>query len=171
MELTLLHPKLVHLPIALAVLMPLLVGGFWVARGTDFLTRRIWWVAFVLQLLLVGSSFAAMQTGEIDEERAERVVPEAAIEAHEEAAEIFSWATVGLLPLLLPLGFVERKALQHGLAAAALAASAAILFLGYRVGDAGGAIVYEHGLTKLGTASGTSSPPAGRSNHYEDDDD
>lgn len=171
MELTLLHPKIVHLPIALAILMPLIVGGFWALRSYDLMPRRIWWVALVFQAVLVGSSFAAMETGEIDEERAEKVVPESAIETHEEAAEVFTWATVGLLPLLLGLGFVEKRRLQHGVAAVAIAASAGVLFLGYRVGEAGGAIVYEHGLSKLdATGPGGSADDDGERRHREDDE-
>jgi uncharacterized membrane protein len=34
MELTLLHPKIVHLPIALAVIIPLLILAIWIVRSS-----------------------------------------------------------------------------------------------------------------------------------------
>lgn len=139
---------------ALAVLVPLLIAAFWIIRGTDFLPRQVWWIALALQLILSGTAFASMELGEIDAEQAEQVVPESAIETHAEAAEAFTWASVGMIPLLFALCVADRKTLQHVLAAATLAGSVAILFLGVRVGDAGGEIVYEHGLTRLGPDSG-----------------
>ena len=87
-----LHPKLVHLPIALAVLMPVLTGVLWIALLRGWLPLRAWLLAVGAQVLLLGSSVLAMRSGENDEERVERLVPEAALEAHEEAAERFTWA-------------------------------------------------------------------------------
>jgi hypothetical protein len=75
--------------------------------------QQVWWIVFGLQIMLAGSSFAAMETGEIDEERAEQVVPESAIEKHEEAAEVFSWATLAGLPFLLGLGLFERRSVAQ----------------------------------------------------------
>ena len=37
-----LHPKIVHLPIALAVLMPLITAGLLIAWWRDMLPRRTW---------------------------------------------------------------------------------------------------------------------------------
>jgi hypothetical protein len=44
-----------------------------------------------LQTLLLGAGLFAMSTGEREEERVERVVPEAALSTHEAAAEQFIW--------------------------------------------------------------------------------
>jgi uncharacterized membrane protein len=163
MELTLLHPKIVHLPIALAVIIPLLVLAIWVVRSSGGFPKQVWWIVFGLQIMLAGSSFAAMETGEIDEDRAEQVVPESAIEKHEEAAEVFSWATLVGLPFLLGLGLFERRSVAHGLSAATLVVSIVVLVLGYQVGAAGGAIVYEHGLSKL-----SNTPVLTQANGHED---
>ena len=153
MDLTLLHPKVVHLPIALAVLMPLVAAGLAVAWHRAWLNRRSWVIAVLFQLALVVSSFAAMQTGEIDEERVERVVPEAAIEAHEEAAEVFTWSAAAVL-LLMVLPLVIRNESAARRVAAAAAVSTLVLFgLGYRVGEAGGALVYEHHAAQAFSAS------------------
>ena len=84
-----LHPAVVHLPIALALLVPLaaLVGLLVIARGLT--PGRAWAPVLLLQALLVGSAWLALETGENEEERVERVVAERHIEAHEEAAERF----------------------------------------------------------------------------------
>lgn len=84
-----LHPKIVHLPIALAVLMPLITAGLLIAWWRDMLPRRTWWIAVALQAVLVGSGLYARETGEADEERVEARVGEAPLEAHEEAATVF----------------------------------------------------------------------------------
>jgi len=69
-----LHPKLVHLPIALAVLAPLLALGVIAAWRTAFLPRRSWILVVVLQALLVGSGWAALSTGQDEENTVGRVV-------------------------------------------------------------------------------------------------
>jgi mono/diheme cytochrome c family protein len=52
MDLTLLHPKIVHLPIALAVLLPLVSGGVLLGWWRGFFQARVWWVVVTLQLAL-----------------------------------------------------------------------------------------------------------------------
>lgn len=140
-----LHPKIVHLPVALAILMPLVSVGLLVAWWRDWLPERVWWVAVALQVVLFGASWFAMETGETDEEKVERVVAESAIELHEERAETFFWAAGGtlavmVLPMVIPVGRRRRW-----LAVAAAAGTGVVFWLGVRVGDAGGALVYEHG--------------------------
>lgn len=62
-----LHPKLVHVPIALAAIMPMLASGLLLAWQQGWLPRRAWTVA-----LLVGGVLAALNTGEVDAEEVER---------------------------------------------------------------------------------------------------
>ncbi|MDH5493969.1 MAG: hypothetical protein OEY14_18610, partial [Myxococcales bacterium] len=93
------HPAIVHLPIALAMLMPLFALLIGLAVHRRKLPRWTWAFALGLQVLLVGSGMVAMQTGEHDEEIVEEIVPEQAIEAHEEAAEVFVWTGAGLVVL------------------------------------------------------------------------
>lgn len=168
-----LHPQIVHLPIALAVLMPLLslalLGAWW--RG--MLPRRAWLLVVALQALLLASGFAASQTGEGDEERVEAVVPEAAIEAHEEAAETFLGGSAAVLLLAVLAGVVRRERPAQALAAATVAGTLVVLGLGYRVGEAGGRLVYEHGAAAAwtGTAGATAAPGRDAPGHDDDDDD
>ncbi len=140
-----LHPKIVHIPIALAILMPLVSIGLLVAWWRNWLPERVWWVAVALQVVLVGASWFAMETGETDEEKVEHVVAESAIETHEQRAETFFWAAGGTLALMvLPMAIPGRRR-RCWLAVIAVAGTAVVFGLGVRVGDAGGALVYEHG--------------------------
>ncbi len=140
-----LHPMLVHLPIALAVLMPLVAAGAALAWWRGWLTRRIWFVALGLQTLLVVSSVLALRSGEAEEERVEHIVGESSIEAHEEAAEVFVWAAGGVWLLSLAGAFVPDDRMALRVASAATLATAAVFGLGYQTGAAGGELVYGQG--------------------------
>lgn len=144
-----LHPTVVHLPMALAVLMPVVAAGLVVAWWRGWLPRRVWLVAVGLQLILVATSIVAVKTGEAEEDKVEHVVAsESTIEAHEEAAEVFLWATVGGLLLFLGGALIRKEALARTVAVAALAGSFVVLALGYRVGHAGGELVYLEGAAR-----------------------
>ena len=176
----LLHPFIVHLPLGLAVLLPALILLLAWLEGQGELTRPAWAAVLLVQALIVAGSFAAMKTGGMEEEKIERAVPEAAIEAHEEAAEVFTWAGVGLLALtilpLLPLGGGLKRAVPFVLLGLSLVA----LALALRTGKAGGTLVYQHqaaaaraGLTvgEEGSALPTMPAPAiGEGGKDEDDD-
>ncbi|RVU41076.1 hypothetical protein EA187_19440 [Lujinxingia sediminis] len=155
MELILLHPKVVHFPMALAILMPLLTGGLLLAWWRGWLPRRSFIIALLFQLVLGVTSFAALQTGEVDEEIAERVVAHDAIEVHEEAAEQFFWAVVVVLGLFGVTAVVRKEPVAKGAAVAALVGTVVVAAMGYRVGEAGGDLVYEHGAAEaFGGAEG-----------------
>ena len=157
MDQLLFHPKVVHLPIALAVLMPLIVGGVALAWWRGWLDRRAWVIVLLLQAALAGSGLVAMNTGETEEERVEEIVPERHIESHEEAAEAFLWASaivlaVVLLPLVLPQGRL-RAATTVG----ACLGTLLVFGMGYRTGEAGGRLVYEHGAGQAYAAPASAS--------------
>jgi uncharacterized membrane protein len=143
-----LHPAVVHLPIALAILVPLCAALAILSIHKGFLPARSWAAVVLLQAMLVGSTWLAVETGEDQEERVERVVAERYIKTHEEAAERFLALTGGVVAAL------------------------AILAAGVAVGHSGGALVYEHGaanayakLDVLATPG-----PSGHREHHEDDD-
>lgn len=158
-----LHPKLVHLPIALAALMPIMSLGLLLLWIRGILPRRTWFIALTLQAMLVGSAYLALRTGEADEERVEMVVPAAALEAHEEAAEVFMGGAVVALALFAAAAAVRRERGARVLAGGAVVASLVVLALGYRVGEAGGALVYRHGAAAAFATAGPARalPPAG----------
>jgi len=171
METLPLHPKLVHLPIALAVLMPLIAGGLLVAWWRGALSRRTWLIAITLQAALVGSGFAAMWSGGEEEERVEAVVPEAAIAAHEDAADVFVWGAVGVLGLAIGAMLIRRERGAQVLAAVATVGTLAVLGLGYRVGQAGGRLVYEYGAASVYAAPPARAPAWPGVAPRKDDDD
>ena len=159
-----LHPKLVHLPIALAVLMPVLTGVLWIALLRGWLPLRAWLLATGAQVLLLGSSVLAMRSGENDEERVERLVPEAALEAHEEAAERFTWAAGIVLLLSLSPFLLQRRPKAANVAALVTAVgTCGVFWLGYEVGQAGGELVYRHGAAAafVGADAAVGAPAAG----------
>lgn len=167
-----LHPKIVHLPIALAVLMPLLTGGVLLAIWRSWLPQRAFALVFAGQLLLVGSGVLAMRSGEADEERVERVVPETALEAHEEAAERFIWSGGVLLGLMLLPLLLRNPRTRLAVGTATFAGTLVVLGLGYQVGQKGGELVYGHNagaaFVGAGNAGGTGAAPATRDGDEDD---
>lgn len=154
MDALLFHPKLVHVPMALGVLMPLVAGGMLLAWWRKWLPPRAWMVAVVLQGILFGSAALALRSGEAEEDRVERVVAERLIEAHQQAAGAFVWASGGVLgAMVLALALSSRR----GGTATALAATlgtVVVLGLGYRTGQAGGDLVYRHGAAQAYVGGG-----------------
>jgi hypothetical protein len=138
-----LHPAVVHLPVALAVILPLFaIGAIWfIRRGSR--PRAAWGVTIAMAAALVASAWVSLQTGEQQEERVEDVVGEAAIHQHEEAAEVFIAVSAGVLVIalggLVPgrLGQVSRWVTAAG--------TIAVLGAGWNVGHSGGMLVYRDG--------------------------
>ena len=115
-----LHPAVVHLPIALALVVPLVALFALVASRLGWLPTRGWLFVVLLQALLLGSGWASHETGEEEEERVERVVAERHIEDHEKRAErLMQGAALALLVgdrsrgLLVP-GDLERAGERAG---------------------------------------------------------
>ena len=160
MDTLLFHPKLVHVPMALGVLMPLIAGGLLLAWWRGWLPRRAWILAIGLQAVLLGSGVLAMRTGETQEDRVEAVVAERAIEAHEEAAELFVWASGGVLAVMVLAGALGARS-SLPTAAAATLGTFLVLGLGYRTGQAGGDLVYRHGAAQAYAGCATSGPDPG----------
>jgi uncharacterized membrane protein len=142
-----LHPAVVHLPVALAALIPLGALAALLAIWRGFLPTRAWWAVVLLQALLVGSAWLAVETGEREEERVEEVVAESRIEAHEEAAERFL-ALAGAGLLVIGAGLLPHRTGQVARAAGALAA-VGVLAAGIQVGHSGGELVYRHGAARV----------------------
>lgn len=148
MHALLFHPKVVHVPMALGILMPLIAGGLLLAWWRSWLPRRGWILAIGLQAILFGSGIVALRTGEAEEDRVERVVAERFIEAHEEAAEVFVWTSGGVLGLMILAAALGSRRSALPTAAVATLGTLLVLGLGYRTGQAGGKLVYEHGAAQ-----------------------
>jgi uncharacterized membrane protein len=138
-----LHPVVVHLPIALAVLIPVLAAGFVVAIATGLLPARAWLLLVLLQFGLAASAWVAIETGEADEERVERVVAEQYIEPHEEAAKRLLIAA-GVTALLMAVGMLPDR-LGRTARIAGTVAALVVFVSAVKVGHSGGELVYRHG--------------------------
>ncbi|MFW6051209.1 MAG: DUF2231 domain-containing protein [Myxococcota bacterium] len=139
-----LHPVVVHLPLALSVVLPLFVLVAGALAWHRHPPARPWLMVPALALLIFGSALVAMNSGEADEEKVERVVPAAALEEHEETAEAFVWTAGGMLLLAL-LGLAPAPAVRRGAIVATAAASVALGGLALQTGKLGGELVYRHG--------------------------
>jgi uncharacterized membrane protein len=166
-----LHPAVVHLPIALAVIVPLAAVATSVAVARRWIAPRAWAGVVLLQALLVGSTWLALETGEHEEERVERVVTEAPIEQHEEAAQRFlAVAVVGLVAL--GAGLLPRGGGAMGRVAGTVA-TVGVLAAGVAVGHSGGQLVYRHGAAMAyAPAAGADGalPPTASQRAMRDDD-
>jgi hypothetical protein len=103
-----------------------------------------------------------MNSGEREEDRVERVVPEAALEQHEEYAEQFVWAT-GVTLVLAGLVLVSRKrSLNRSLTLATVAGTAIVAAAALRVGHAGGRLVYVHNAGAAYASADQNGRPGGQ---------
>lgn len=169
MDALLFHPKIVHLPIALAILLPLVSGGLLVSWLVNALPQRTLWVAVVLQALLVGSSFLAVETGEEEEERVEEVVSHDALHHHEEAAEVFAWTTLLPLPFLLFAAVTRREQWGRAAAGVGVVSTLVVTGLGIRTGQAGGELVYVHNAGAAYSSGNAASGDTPSGHGHEDD--
>src|SRR5688500_4959411 len=138
-----LHPEVVHLPIAFAVILPLFaIGALWfIRRGAR--PRAAWRIFVAMSTALVASAWVSLQTGEQQEERVEDVVSERSIHQHEEAADLFLAVSAGVL-LVATGGLVGGRIGQASRVLAA-AGTVAVLGAGWNVGHSGGMLVYRDG--------------------------
>ena len=174
-----LHPAVVHFPVVLAFLLPLFVaGGFWALRRGAAL-RRAWLLPTLAAVALAASAWLAVETGESQGERVERVVSERAIDAHEEVAEAFltGSAAVALIAAVGLVGGVTGRVARL----ATVAGSLVLVGMVIKVGHSGGQLVYRYGAASAYTSPGVISGDSASarafasdrrdSRHRGDDDD
>lgn len=139
-----LHPSIVHIPIVLTFIMPILILAFaWMVK-TNKMAPKGWLLIVGLQLAVVISGYVSLETGETEEHTVEKVVNKEYIAAHEEAGEIFVGSAVLALVISIAAFFI-RKELQFPIKLAILAISVVSAILAYRTGKLGGELVYKHG--------------------------
>ncbi|MHB1069371.1 MAG: DUF2231 domain-containing protein [Gemmatimonadaceae bacterium] len=137
-----LHPIVVHFPIVLSVLLPVVaVVSLWaIHRGARPL--RAWGVAVAVAAALTLSAFVAVETGEDQEERVEKVVTESRLDTHADAGESLYFVSIGVL-VVLGLGLMPgdkgRIARYVGAVGTLTVAAAA-----FKVGTTGGDLVYKY---------------------------
>lgn len=170
-----LHPAIVHVPLGVAVVIPLLAAGIAWAIWKGALPVKSWLAILALQAVVVGAAVVALQTGEEEEERVEDRIAEARIEEHSERAEVFTWAAGTVLALAGAAYFVRSGRGKGLLMATTAAGSVAVLVLGLSVGHLGGTLV--HGAGGLASADAAPASAQGqaeqgeRREHRDRDDD
>ena len=145
MEVTPSHPLFVHIPLALAMLLPLINLGLIIVWFKGALPRRIWIISATLHAVMTVGTFVAMQTGETDEHTAERVVSKHEIDKHEEHAESFLFASIVALLLALVAAIAEEEEAARRFALGTTTLSLLCGFLAYKTGEHGGKLVYKYG--------------------------
>jgi hypothetical protein len=167
-----LHPAVVHFPVVLAFLLPFFaLGAIWmIRRGSS--PRHAWAIPLAMAAALWLSAWAAVETGEGQDERVERVVSEQPLSTHEDMAEMF--LTASIVVMLVTAGGMAPG--RVGKAGRALAAAGSIVLVigAARVGHSGGQLVYRYGAASAyasGPSSDSTKSPARAGERAEDSDD
>ena len=136
-----LHPAVVHIPIGLAVVIPLMsfVVAFGVRKG--WFRVRTWVLILLLQMILVSSAFVAVETGEEQEDSTPLAVAEEKIEAHEDYGHMMLIAA-GITFLLMFGGLHPKRPIAEKFQWVSIAASLVVLIIAFKTGHSGGQLVY-----------------------------
>lgn len=153
-----LHPAIVHFPIVLTVLFPLVAIAALIAIWRGARPYRAWAIPVALGGMLLGSAYAAVRTGEAQEEAVEDVVAEQVLHAHEDAGEQFLVATA-LVVGVAALGLIRYRAARLA-RLLATAGGAVLLIMGLRLGHSGGELVYRHGAASAYVHAAAPAAPA-----------
>lgn len=146
------HPLIVHFPIVLTFILPILIVVFAYMIRINKATPKSWLIIIGLQLAVVITGYISLETGETEEHTVEKVVAKSIIHEHEEAAEIFVGSTV--LALVLSIGaFFIRKEIGFPVKLGIAALTLVSCYLAYRTGLLGGELVYKHGAASAYTES------------------
>ena len=171
-----LHPLIIHFPIALLLVAPVLVviGIVVPNKGRSFLIT-----AFILMLLGTVASFIAVSTGESAGELAERVANvDSVLENHEELAEttrtVFSALTVifGVMlfaPMIFKKDLSSKIVIPLNLAFLIFYGAGVVLLI--NTAHEGGRLVHEFGVRAMMTASTQTPQTSAPSKRGDDDDD
>jgi uncharacterized membrane protein len=141
-----LHPQIVHFPIALIFILPILILVFAYLIRRNKLPANGWLIIIGLQLATTISGYIALETGETDEKIVQKVVSKKLIHAHEEKAEIFVGLTVLALVVSISAYFIQKHFqlyLQLGVFFLTITAA----YLAYQTAQLGGELVYQHGAS------------------------
>ena len=139
-----LHPAIVHVPLGLAFVLPLVALGVALARWRGKLPWRAWWGVVLLQAVVLAGCLAAVATGHADARQVAKVTGAAPVATHRILAVRFAWGAGFVLGIcLLPL-LVDDRRLKGPLVAAAVVGLAGTAVLAVETGIAGGRLVYRY---------------------------
>lgn len=160
-----LHPAIVHIPIALAMLMPLFIIVIWFSIHKKLLPAKSWGLIVGLQALLFFSSFLALETGEMEEEKVEKIIPESIIEHHEQMAKIFVGFSGGIAFIMLIGTFLPSRFKKTSRITSLILASGNLILCIW-LGHSGGELVYRYDAASIYTNDNMIN-----TNHFENFDD
>jgi uncharacterized membrane protein len=144
-----LHPAIIHFPIVLMLLLPIVaVGALWAIRHGSSV-HRAWSIPLVGAAALAASAWLSVETGQQQSKRVERIVSEQPVETHEEAAELFLTLS-GALVVVAAAGMI-RGTLGRSARIVATVGTLGLAVTGVRVGATGGELVYTHGAANAYT--------------------
>ncbi len=142
-----LHPILVHFPIALSFLLPILALVFAFFIKTKKMNSSMWAIIMGLHLFTVGMGYLSLETGETEEDTVVKIVDKDLIADHEKYAEIYVGVTV-LATVLSVVAFFIQANLQMYLQLANVVVLVIAAFFAYETGEHGGELVYKHGAAR-----------------------
>ncbi|MEX0691285.1 MAG: DUF2231 domain-containing protein [Gemmatimonadales bacterium] len=164
-----LHPLVVHAPLVLGVLAPVIALILWGAMAGRFLHHRVWWLVVFLYVVTFASAFVAVRTGQQEEDVVEEVLANHdALHAHEDRAKRFRLAVGGVLMLTVLTGFLfGNRKWGMRFAGLSVVAGAAAAWLALGVGHSGGLLVYQEGAANA-YVTPADLPPDGAEDHEHD---
>jgi uncharacterized membrane protein len=136
-----LHPIIVHFPVAIGCLMPLLMVFIAIAIRKWQWPIRTWWMIVFLQALFFVSSIVAVETGEWDEENG-RAPLVSGLENHEEWGEKVPVAAGIILVLTVLPFFLPQK--RYPAMIVSVVGSIMVVGLLIQTGHTGGKLIYSH---------------------------
>lgn len=139
-----LHPFFAHIPLVLALFMPVVLWTTIILIARRKIGAQSWWVPVVIQAVIVVFAYIALSSGENEEDLVAQFIPKRFISQHENMAEVFSGLSVLLLGVVMVVNFVNEKVAKKLRVIAALF-SFVPLGMGLYVGRLGGEIAYAHG--------------------------
>ncbi len=138
------HPMIVHFPLALTFILPILILVFAFLIKTNKMSPQGWLIIIGLQLMVVATGYISLETGENEEDLVAKVLDKKLIGEHEEAAETFVGSTVIVLVLSIGVFFI-RNEFQFPVKIAIALVGLVSCYLAFLAGSLGGELVYKHG--------------------------
>lgn len=157
------HPSLVHFPVAMAFLIPVISGFIIIYTGKKASLQPLLAIIPISQFFLVIATYAAMFTGDLDRSTIESLIVDqnpvptrqtvrlmSIFDAHENAARLFFLSTIAGTVLsyigIKRMGPIRAKSAKNrGLLYISVIFQFLILILCLRTANLGGELVYRHG--------------------------
>ena len=166
------HPAIVHLPLGVSIVLPVLgLLGLWLhfkRRDESAVFARFWAGLMVCLIAASIGAFLAHETGEAGEHAIGKSMPEGVIELHEKYSKIFS-ALLYAATAVGVLVFLLRGRLRGYAVLAVTVLCSAALFAGILTGNAGGELVYKHKAANFLYPEGSPAPAAPKARNSHED--